>query len=534
MGSVSLTIGDGTARFRRASLCSSALNLLMLFSVLTTNLFALYAFTSSPTNHPVHHTHKNISLISEHVSLILREIDSSEKKLAQMEKELLGYENIDLSRPNIANELKLFLKHHPLPLGKDSRTGITEMVASVGHSCEKSVDLLSQYMNYKVGGACLDDWSLAQKLILRGCEPLPRRRCFAKSIAKVDLFPFPLSLWKPVSDKIVSWSGLGCKNFECLNSKKIVKDCDNCFDLVNGFEKQRFVKARSKNDFVLDDVLALGSGGIRIGFDIGGGSGSFAARMAERNVTVVSSTLNVEAPFSEFIAARGLFPLFMSLDQRFPFYDNVFDLVHASNGLGDGNRPEKMEFLMFDIDRILRAGGLFWLDNFYCADEERKRILTRLIERFGYKKLKWVVGEKINAAGTGKPQVYLSAVLQKPCRKKAGAFMEDFSSALHNEQTQFSTNNICPSCFHGYSNHPVSSENRSSQSPCAASSIRLLLILVFDLRMHVFLLSCLDVLSWPSEMLNVFLDVIWDARRVVVNETLFPIFHNSLDMYCFW
>ncbi|XP_010271414.1 PREDICTED: uncharacterized protein LOC104607476 [Nelumbo nucifera] len=416
MGSVSLKIGDGTARFKRASLCSSALNVIMLFSVLTTNLFALYAFTSSPQNQTVHHAHKNISLISEQVSLILREIDSSQRKLAQMEKELLGYENIDISRPNIANELKLFLQHHSLPLGKDSRTGITEMVASVGHSCEKSIDVLSQYMSYKLGGACPDDWSLAQKLILRGCEPLPRRRCLAKSVSKVGLFPFPLSLWKPFSDKIVSWSGLGCKSFDCLNSKKIGKDCVGCFDLVNGTERQRFIKARGKNDFLVDDVLALGSGGIRIGLDIGGGSGSFAARMAERGVTVITSTLNVDAPFNEFIAARGLFPLFLSLDQRFPFYDNVFDLVHAMNGLGDGGRAEKMEFLMFDIDRILRAGGLFWLDNFYCADEERKRILTRLIERFGYKKLKWVVGEKVDAAGTGKSQVYLSAVLQKPIR----------------------------------------------------------------------------------------------------------------------
>ncbi|KAF5205586.1 S-adenosyl-l-methionine-dependent methyltransferases superfamily protein, partial [Thalictrum thalictroides] len=178
------------------------------------------------------------------------------------------------------------------------------MVASVGHSCEKSVDLLSQYMNYKVGGSCPDDWSLAQKLILRGCEPLPRRRCFAKSIPKVGLLPFPLSLWKPISDKIVTWSGLGCKNFACLNSKKIGKDCVGCFDLVNGTEKYRFVKAKSKNDFLVDDVLALGSGGIRIGLDIGGGSGTFAARMAEKNVTVVTPTLNVDAPFNEFIAAR--------------------------------------------------------------------------------------------------------------------------------------------------------------------------------------------------------------------------------------
>ncbi|KAK9270763.1 hypothetical protein L1049_026346 [Liquidambar formosana] len=419
MGSVSLKIGDGTARFKSATLCSSAVNILMLFSVLTTNLFALYAFTSSPKDHQthsIHHPHKNISLISEQVSLILREIDSSQKQLAQMEKELLGYESIDLSRPNIASELKLFLQHHQLPLGKDSRSGITEMVASVGHSCEKSVDLLSQYMSYKVSGPCPDDWSLAQKLILRGCEPLPRRRCFAKTIPKVGLYPFPVSLWKPISDKIVVWSGLGCKNFECLNSKKLSRDCVGCFDLVNGFENQRFVKARGKNDFLINDVLALGSGGIRIGFDIGGGSGSFAARMAEKNVTVITSTLNIDAPFSEFIAARGLFPLYLSLDHRFPFYDNVFDIIHAASGLDVGVQAEKLEFLMFDIDRILRAGGLFWLDNFYCANEEKKKALTRLIERFGYKKLKWVVGERPESAVAGKSEIYLSAVLQKPVR----------------------------------------------------------------------------------------------------------------------
>lgn len=419
MGSVSLKIGDGTARFRRATLWSSAVNILMLASVVTTNLFALYAFTYSPkhnqTTTPT--THKNISLISDQVALIMREIDSSQKKLAQMEKELLGYESFDLSRPNMAAELKLFLYHHQLPLGKDSRTGITEMVASVGHTCEKSSDLLSQYMSYKVSGPCPDDWSLAQKLILRGCEPLPRRRCFAKSVSKVGfLSPFPVSLWKPVSDKIVTWSGLGCKSFACLNSKKLSRECVGCFNLVNGSETQKFVKAKSKNDFVIDEVLALGSGGIRIGFEIGGGSGTFAARMAEKNVTVITNTLNIDAPFSVFIAARGLFPLYMSLDHRFPFYDNVFDLVHAGSGLDIGGKPEKLDFLMFDIDRIIRPGGFFWLDNFYCANDEKKNALTRLIERFGYKKLKWVVGEKVDPSGSAKSEVYLSAILQKPVR----------------------------------------------------------------------------------------------------------------------
>eukprot|EP00268_Persea_americana_P009478 TRINITY_DN13801_c0_g1_i2.p1 TRINITY_DN13801_c0_g1~~TRINITY_DN13801_c0_g1_i2.p1 ORF type:complete len:418 (-),score=76.12 TRINITY_DN13801_c0_g1_i2:589-1842(-) len=417
MGSVSLKTGEGSARFRRSSLYSQALiNILMLLSLLFTNLFAFYAFTSPPTPHL---NPNNISLISDQVSLILREIDYSQKKLTQMEKQVLGYESLDLSRPNIAEELNTFLHPHPLPLGKDSRTGITQMVSSVAHSCSNYLPLLSKYMNYKVGGACPDDWNLAQKLILSGCEPLPRRRCFARSVPKVGLSPFPLSLWKPVGDKIASWNALSCKSFDCLNGKKLGGDCVGCFDLVNGIEKHRWVRARGKYDFVIDDVLAMGDGRIRIGFDFGGASsGSFAAWMAEKNVTVITSTLNVEAPFNEFVAARGLFPMYLSSEQRFPFYDGIFDLVRASlTVFGNRARPEKIEFLMFDIDRILRVGGLFWLDNFHCVDDERKRSITRLIDRFGYKKLRWVVGEKADSSGTGKPQVYLSAVLQKPVRE---------------------------------------------------------------------------------------------------------------------
>ncbi|KAK8510019.1 hypothetical protein V6N13_118555 [Hibiscus sabdariffa] len=396
MGSVSLKIGDGTARFKRATLCSSAVNILMLFSVIITNLFALYAFTYSPKQHitnPFHLPHKNISLISQHVSLIMKEIDSSQRKLAQMEKQLLGYDTLDLSTPNLQLSSSC------------SCNIITFLWGRIQEQGSPRWWLLWDIL-------VTNDWSLAQKLILKGCEPLPRRRCFAKTVPKVGLTSLPVSLWKPVSEKILTWSGLGCKNFNCLNNKKSSKDCVSCFDLVNGYETQKYIKSRSKNDFLIDDVLAMGSGGIRIGFDIGGGSGTFAARMAEKNVTVITNTLNVDAPYGEFIAARGLFPLFLSLDHRFPFYDNVFDLVHATSGLDDGGKPQKLEFLMFDIDRILRAGGLFWLDNFPCADDEKKRTLTRLIERFGYKKLKWVIGD----GGSGKPQVYLSAVLQKPVR----------------------------------------------------------------------------------------------------------------------
>ncbi|CAI8588593.1 unnamed protein product [Vicia faba] len=170
-----------------------------------------------------------------------------------------------------------------------------------------------------------------EKLIQKQCEPLPRRRSFAKSVSsKVKfLHPFLVSLWKPISNKTVNWNGFNCKSFECLNGRKLNRDCFHCFDLVNGYENQRFVKSKSKNDFLVDDVLQLGNGGIIIGFDIGIGSGSFAAVMSERNVTVITSTLNVNGPFNEFIAARGLFSVYLSLDHRFPFVQSSIPLSNS-------------------------------------------------------------------------------------------------------------------------------------------------------------------------------------------------------------
>ncbi|AES71188.1 ATRAD3, putative [Medicago truncatula] len=41
------------------------------------------------------------------------------------------------------------------------------------------------------------------------------------------------------SNKTVNWSGFSCKNFECLNGKKLNRGCMHCFDLVNGYENQR-------------------------------------------------------------------------------------------------------------------------------------------------------------------------------------------------------------------------------------------------------------------------------------------------------
>uniref|UniRef100_M1D5R1 ATRAD3 n=1 Tax=Solanum tuberosum TaxID=4113 RepID=M1D5R1_SOLTU len=57
--------------------------------------------------------------------------------------EFLGYKSFDLSHFKIPTEVRTFLRPHLFPLGKDLTTGMTEMVASIGHSSVKSLDFLS-------------------------------------------------------------------------------------------------------------------------------------------------------------------------------------------------------------------------------------------------------------------------------------------------------------------------------------------------------------------------------------------------------
>ncbi|GJN29712.1 hypothetical protein PR202_gb17963 [Eleusine coracana subsp. coracana] len=392
MGSVSLNMTSSRrgGRLPCPSCCSPALlNLLVLLSLLSTNLLALLAFLSPPEAHlrgpttpTTNRSSSSSSAISAQVAAIAREIDASR----------LPHEHGG-GAAHLPPELLLFLSPHALPLGRDARTGLTHMPASVAAACFRSpstLALLAAYASYTPRAACPRGGNatlLPHRLVSKGCEPLPRRRCLTRGP------PAPL----PASNM--------------------------------GVDARRWVKPRHDHDFLVDDVLRLAAPiKIRIGFDVAGGAANFAARMRERGVTVVTSALdNAGKPTNRFVAARGLFPLLLSPAHRFPFYDGVFDLVHAgAAALDEGGAPalglagteEALEFLMFDVDRVLRVGGLLWIDSYACRSDERRQMVVRLIGRFGYKRLKWVVGEKAAAAGSGntKPTMYLSAVLQKPAR----------------------------------------------------------------------------------------------------------------------
>ena len=294
----------------------------------------------------------------------------------------------------------------------------------IGHACVSMKAELEEYMDYDVGDMCNDDWPLGQRLMVHGCDPLPRRRCLALSPKYYRIpTPLPHSLWDMPDDHNIRWSKYTCRSFECLvnATRRGFSKCASCFDLES-HESPRWMVINDTNpdysgespEFLIVDVLALKPPGeIRIGLDYSVSVGTFAARMYEHNVTIVTSTLNLGAPFNEFIALRGLIPLYISLNQRLPFFDNTLDLIHT-NLLFDGWIDlQFLDFIIFDWDRVLRPGGLLWIDRFFCNSEDLDDYLYMFLQ-LNYKKLKWVVVHKTDKLD--KDEMFFSAILAKPPR----------------------------------------------------------------------------------------------------------------------
>ncbi|XVF71035.1 hypothetical protein PTKIN_Ptkin12aG0002400 [Pterospermum kingtungense] len=317
------------------------------------------------------------------------------------------------------DEFLSYVSGQRLPFGFNMKFGSDTIYSSVGRACTLFPDELRRYMSYEVNGSCADDEILAQRLLLKGCEPLPRRRCRSAAPPQyTEPYPLPTSLWTIPPDSSVVWTAYSCKDYNCLvnrhRTQRGFDDCKDCFDL-GGRERTRWTSKNGAGlDFGIDEVLATRTPGtIRIGLDIGGGVATFAVRMMERNITIVTTTMNLNGPFNNFIASRGVVPLYVSISERLPFFDNTLDIVHSMHVMSNWIPTTMMHFLLFDIYRVLRPGGLFWLDHFFCAGDQLKEVYAPLIESVGFNKLKWVVGRKFDRAPELR-EMYLSALLEKP------------------------------------------------------------------------------------------------------------------------
>lgn len=221
-------------------------------------------------------------------------------------------------------EFEVFTSPKLLPFGHNPNMDSDTLHPPVGRPCTLFPADLARFMSYPINSTCPDDELLAQRLLLRGCEPLPRRRCHPASPPDFpDPTPVPAAHWSLPSDSSVVWTAYTCKSYACLTSRMHqpgFDDCKDCFDL-NGREKSRWLSSHPPLDFSIDEVLAVKPPGtIRIGLDIGGGTGTFAVRMKERNVTIVTTSMNLNGPFNSFIASRGVVPLYLSISQRLPFF----------------------------------------------------------------------------------------------------------------------------------------------------------------------------------------------------------------------
>ncbi|EFJ06416.1 hypothetical protein SELMODRAFT_135385 [Selaginella moellendorffii] len=398
---------------------SVAWNLLLVASIVSTNLMALYSLSVSRGV-------RQDNLLSPSSTPLLAEIASLREEIRQALTAARTRPSAGSRSLLMSSELLEYTEERSLPLGRNPTHGGETMVSPIGHACFQHMALLDTYMNYTVGSLCPDDWNIAQALMVRGCEPLPRRRCFARSPPSYSTpLPLPGCRWSTPPDDTIRWSHYTCKSFDCLNRRakesKVFVDCADCFELT-GAERTRWVVPRGKNDVItIKDLVALKRGSLRIGLDIGGGTASFAARMAEHNVTIVTTSLNLNGPFNEFIALRGLVPIFLTVGQRLPFFDNTLDLVHSMHVLSSWIPTRTLEFILFDIDRVLRPGGILWLDHFFCTQDQLHTLYAPMVERLGYTKLKWVAGLKLDKNGIKNHEVYLSALLEKPVRSSSSS-----------------------------------------------------------------------------------------------------------------
>lgn len=285
-------------------------------------------------------------------------------------------------------------------------------ISPIASSCSDYPDLLYKYMNYTPFSLCPLDDDVAEALILRGCHPLPRRRCFSRTPAKIpSSSSFPTNPFSPLPDDAVIWTKYSCKSFQCLTKQSV----DLGFDMK--MEKSKLTTYKSDLDLPIPQLIQLSNAAkspLRLALDIGGGTGTFAAQMKLQNVTVVTTTLNFGVPNNEGVALRGLIPLHVPLQQRLPVFDGVLDLVRCSRAVNRWIPTEVMEFLFYDVDRVLRGGGYLWIDHFFSKSADLEKVYSPLIGKLGYKKVKWATGSKTDPSGLRNGEAYLTALLQKP------------------------------------------------------------------------------------------------------------------------
>lgn len=370
-----------------------SLNFLLLVAMVSTNILSLYHLSS--TTSFFRPKQPSSTVVPQHLLQQLHTIHATINHLTHIQSQSDITKN-PISKPSSSIIDNNNSKNPPSDLL------IYSNLSPIASSCHDYPDLLHKYMNYTPFQVCPKDSQLAESLMLRGCHPLPRRRCFARTPSNPRLSNH---------DSNVMWSNYPsatCRSFKCLNPK---------LGFDPSLDSTQFLSYKSEVDLTIPqlmDIAKRANSVIRLGVDIGGGTGTFAARMKERNVTVLTTTMNLGAPYSEFNALRGVVPLHAPLQQRLPVFDGVVDLVRCGHAVNRWIPTTALEFLLFDVDRVLRGGGYLWIDHFFSKGGDLDKVYKPLINKLGYRIVKWATGSKMDAGGLKNGEVYLTALLKKP------------------------------------------------------------------------------------------------------------------------
>eukprot|EP00271_Cylindrocystis_brebissonii_P010134 TRINITY_DN2622_c0_g1_i1.p1 TRINITY_DN2622_c0_g1~~TRINITY_DN2622_c0_g1_i1.p1 ORF type:complete len:532 (-),score=51.73 TRINITY_DN2622_c0_g1_i1:303-1898(-) len=290
--------------------------------------------------------------------------------------------------------------------------GGSGMKEEVGHAdgiahCKASLADWTEFTaKYTHEAVCPDDWKKAQMLMfLKDCFDLPKRDCFSPFIPGFrEPWPQHEALWVDPNKENVDWKQYPCDSYECLR-KRTSGDCRECFDWTA--ESKRWT-GHEETNLNMDEVVALKQGLLRIGLDVAGGTGSFAARMAPYNVTIISTGMNTFAPFLETMAGRGLPALHLPMKARLPFFDYSLDIIHSVHAVQMLTLTD-FEFMLYDWDRVLRPGGLIWLEKLYFPTGAIMKQYVDVLTMLSYKHHFFSVW-KHNG------QVKLTCVIEKPLR----------------------------------------------------------------------------------------------------------------------
>ncbi|KAJ0077954.1 hypothetical protein Patl1_36649 [Pistacia atlantica] len=172
----------------------------ILLFVIVTNIPTIYIFCGSSLNLNLNGHINHLSLPLWDSPTLVHELNSTKFELAASHSFIVELQQ-QLNSTNLSVDallIELTREHerltqkvasvpgpHKLPLGKSPMTGLDEVIAPVGAGCFKFQEGLVQYMTYEIGAECLVDDVFAQRLLLKGCEPLPRWRCHPKSTSEL-------------------------------------------------------------------------------------------------------------------------------------------------------------------------------------------------------------------------------------------------------------------------------------------------------------------------------------------------------------